>query len=81
MRSPANDAWGPRPMFAVLPAVALLAFSGWVWFANRGPLPSAPVTVVALKPLDGAIAGTDLPIEVRYGVPTEPTLPLWVPAG
>jgi hypothetical protein len=67
-------------MFALLPAAAILAFSGWVWFANRGPLPTAPVKVVALKPVDG-FTPPDLPIEIRYGVPTAPTLPLWVPAG
>jgi hypothetical protein len=81
MRLPVNSTWGPHPIHALLPAVVMLAFSGWVWFANRGPLPALPVAVVALRPVDGTAAATEMPIEVRYGVPTERTLHLWAPAG
>ena len=63
--------WGPRP---------LLAFAGWIWFADGGPLTPPPVTITALKPVAGsADVSTALPIEVLYGIPTAETLHLWQP--
>lgn len=82
MRSNAQGFWGPHPAYALLPVLAIIGVSGWVWFANRGPLPDAArVAVTAMKPLGGAAADpAEMPIEVRYGVPTERTLHLWAPA-
>jgi hypothetical protein len=83
MRLSASQTWGPHPLFAILPVVAMLGCSGWIWLANRGPLPApSEVAIVALKPVTGLSAEpAELPIEVRYGVPTERTLHLWAPAG
>ncbi|MCE9631913.1 MAG: hypothetical protein K8S94_14510 [Planctomycetia bacterium] len=81
MRSSTPGFWGPHPLHAILPVLAIIGFSGWVWFANRGPLAdTARMAVTALKPIDGTAADpAELPIEVRYGVPTERTLHLWAP--
>ncbi len=79
MRSSPSKLRGPHPVHAVVPVLAAIVFSGWVWFADRGPLAdSARLAVTAMKPVEGAAAApADLPIEVCYGVPTERTLHLW----
>jgi len=64
-----------------VPVLAVLAVVGWVAVKSPGPVEvqtGTPVTV--MKPVEGtdlAPPSADMPIEVRYGVPSEGTLHLW----
>ena len=71
--------WGPHPKHALLPLLLVLGVVGWVAYKNPEPLQSSTATkVTAMKPVEGGEAVVnELPIEVRYGVPTEQTLHLW----
>lgn len=76
-----SSIWGPHPKYAILPVMLVLGVIGWVAAKNPGPI-ERPATqkVTAMKPIEGAEAAAQpLPIEVRYGVPTERTLHLWSP--
>jgi hypothetical protein len=81
MRSPASiRTWGPSLLYAIPVVVVALGAAGWVWSTNRGPLPTpSAVEVTALKPVAGAAAGTALPADVAYGVPSERNVHLWWP--
>jgi hypothetical protein len=72
---------GPHPKYAIVPVLAVLAVVGWVAAKNPGPVEvPAGTWVTAMKPVEGsdtAPPSPELPIEVRYGVPTEKTLHLW----
>lgn len=76
-----SSVWGPHPKYAVVPVLAVLAVVAWVAANNPGPIDmptGTPVTV--MKPVEGADLAPPpgaMPIEVRYGVPTERTLHLW----
>jgi hypothetical protein len=73
--------WGPRPQWALLP---VLVMAGIVVSVARGP-----VVVTARRPIDtdapadlspkeaGDSSPADMPIEVRYGVPSPRTAGLW----
>lgn len=86
MHSSSRPTWGPRPAYAVAPAIAACGIAAWVWSTSRDsqrdsqPTPSA-VAITAMKPVDGDVApAAPLPIEVVYGVPSERTLHLWTAA-
>lgn len=74
-----GNIWGPHPKHAILPLLLVLGAVGWVAYKNFESVQSFTATkVTAMKPVEGAEAAVDeLPIEVRYGVPTERTLHLW----
>ena len=77
MHADRNGTWGPHPGYALLPALAILGFCGWILSRNQGPIaPPSGTAVTAMKPIEGADGG-EMPIEVRYGVPTEATAYLW----
>jgi len=73
--------WGPRPQWALLP---VLVVAGIVVSVARGP-----VVVTARRPVDtdapmdvsprgaGDSSPAEMPIEVRYGVPSLRTAGLW----
>lgn len=79
MTSYRGNNWGPHPKHALLPLLLVLGVVGWVAYKNPGSLQSSTATkVTAMKPVEGGeTAVNELPIEVRYGVPTEQTLHLW----
>jgi len=77
-----SNVWGPHPKHAVVPAIAVLAVVAWVAAKNPGPLQAStggtPVTV--MKPVEGATVAlprAEMPVEVRYGVPSQKNLHLW----
>jgi len=74
-----SNIWGPHPKYAILPVILVLGVIGWLATENPGPIERpAAQTVMAMKPIEGTEAAAQpLPIEVRYGVPTERTLHLW----
>lgn len=76
-----SSVWGPHPKYAVVPVLAVIAVVGWVAANNPGSIEVPTGTpVVVMKPVEGtdlAPPSADMPIEVRYGVPSERTLHLW----
>lgn len=79
------NVWGPHPKHAILPAVMVLGIIGWIASANRQPIDSPTATrVTALKPVENgppAIDHAAIPIEARYGVPSDRTMHLWTGRG
>ena len=71
--------WGPHPKYAILLVSAVLSVIAWVAIQNPDPVanPTSQHKTV-MKPIDGiAVGAPQMPIEARYGVPTERTLHLW----
>lgn len=71
--------WGPHPKYALLPLLLVLGVVGWVAYKNPEAFQSSTATrVTAMKPVEGGEAAvSEMPIAVRYGVPTEQTVHLW----
>jgi len=74
-----RGSWGPHPKYAILPVSAVLSVIAWVAIQNPAPVANPTAQkITVMKPIDGiAVGTTQMPIEVRYGVPTERTLHLW----
>ena len=71
--------WGPHPKYAILPVSAVLSVIAWVAIQNTDPIANPTAQqITVMKPIDGiAVGAPQMPIEARYGVPTERTLHLW----
>ncbi len=78
MHADRNGTWGPHPGYALLPALAILGACGWLLSRNQEPIAPSGTAVTAMKPVEGSVAALgEMPIEVRYGVPTAATAYLW----
>ena len=71
--------WGPHPKYAILLVSAVLSVIAWVAIQNPDPVANPTAQqITVMKPIDGITVGApQMPIEARYGVPTERTLHLW----
>ena len=71
--------WGPHPKYAILLVSAVLSVIAWVAIQNPDPVANpTSQQITVMKPIDGiAVGAPQMPIESRYGVPTERTLHLW----
>lgn len=78
--------WGPRFRFAALPilAVAVLVIRVAGSTGPTGQAGATPVTVlkpvsdgIAVPDVGAAIPAGEMPIEVRYGVPSTRTIRFW----